>query len=262
MSRKASRNLINRHHQLEKQHRRAIDSGNEDAAVTLKSELESLGGLRSYQAASLQGQSHERGGDTSRVLLEWIPTEKLRNHRERLRLLEVGALSTQNACSTSDVFDVVHIDLNSQEPGIEQQDFMQRPLPLDEDEKFHIISLSLVLNYVPDAADRGRMLQRTLSFLYDINTVNVTVATDITPALFMVLPRSCTTNSRYLTNSRLLELMVRLGYTQLRAKATQKLSYSLWKKAGKPLNDCIEFPKKEVNPGSRRNNFTITLRKP
>ena len=66
-------------------------------------------------------------------------------------MLEVGALSTSNACSRSGLFEIERIDLNSQAEGITQQDFMERPLPKDSSEQFEIISLSLVLNYVPDA---------------------------------------------------------------------------------------------------------------
>ena len=259
MSRKASRTLINKHHQLEKERRQAIAKGDNSSALKLAAELEQLGGIDQYQKASLQGQSTDRGGDTSKILLEWLPLEELKKSNTRLRLLEVGSLSTRNACSTSGVFDVTHIDLNSQEPGITQQDFMERPLPADTTEKFDMISLSLVLNFVADAAGRGEMLRRTLSFLYTVSTDTQATTTEFFPSLFMVLPRSCVDNSRYLTLKRLDELMVLLGYTKLKEKFTLKLAYSLWRKEKMVRHGQATMAKKEINPGRTRNNFAITL---
>ncbi|VUC26484.1 unnamed protein product [Clonostachys rosea] len=259
MSRRASRALINNHHQLHKKRRQAIAQGDKATETALNEELAKLGGLEKYQKASLQGQSQDRGGDTSRVLLEWLPVTELRKSERKLRMLEVGSLSTQNACTTSGLFEMVHIDLNSQEPGIEQQDFMERPLPEDDSEKFDIISLSLVLNYVPEAEGRGQMLYRTLSFLRETSEQkDPGVLRPTFPSLFVVLPRSCVTNSRYFTEERLEELMTALGYQNLRDKLTQKLTYSLWKRVGDPA-DRSKFPKKELNPGKTRNNFVITL---
>ncbi|RFU71838.1 hypothetical protein TARUN_10425 [Trichoderma arundinaceum] len=259
MTRKASRTLINKHHQLEKTRARAIRSNDKEAEAKIAAELENLGGLDHYQKASLQGQSIDRGGDTSRVLMEWLPLDELKGQPQPLRMLEVGALSTRNACSTSRVFNVEHIDLNSQEPGIQQQDFMERPLPENGKGLFDIISLSLVLNFVPDALGRGAMLLRTLSFL---NTdIGSTITTEpLFPCLFVVLPRSCVDNSRYFTDERFDELMAALGYTRVRSKKTQKLAYSLWRRVAGAARAGLTFPKQEVNPGKTRNNFVITLK--
>lgn len=261
MSRKASRTLINKHHQLEKQRRQAESKGDKEAEALITAEVEKLGGLDHYQKASLQGQSIDRGGDTSRVLLDWLPVSDLRKRDGPLKMLEIGALSTQNACSKSGIFEVTHIDLNSQEPGIEQQDFMERPLPTDGSEKFDILSLSLVLNFVPDAAGRGQMLLRTLSFLRTATDGLSESAEGLFPSLFLVLPRSCVDNSRYFTEAKLEELMKALGYAQVKRKMTQKLAYWLWTRVhGLPMR-IPEFTKKEINPGKTRNNFVVTFRK-
>lgn len=260
MSRKASRTLINTHHQLEKRRQQAKSKGDKIEEAVLEKELTKLGGLGHYQQASLQGQSQDRGGDTSRVLMDWLPLDTMRKAPSKFRMLEVGALSTRNACSMSGLFEPVHIDLNSQEPGIEQQDFMERPLPSDGSERFDIISLSLVLNFVPDAATRGKMVQRTLSFLHDVSEAATTPETSsIFPCVFMVLPRSCLDNSRYMTEKRFEAIMNALGYSRIQRKMTQKLAYSLWRKGGSKPTTTINFPKKEVNPGRTRNNFVITL---
>ena len=147
ISRKATRTLINNIHTLEKKKQRAIEKGDKSEEIAIAAEISALGGIQQYQQASLQGQRNDRGGDSSRVLMEWLkPMDtalKSSDEKQNLRMLEVGALSTNNVCSKSGCFDIVRIDLNSQGEGILQQDFMKRPLPKDESEKFDIISLSL-----------------------------------------------------------------------------------------------------------------------
>ncbi|KAG5917246.1 hypothetical protein E4U61_002892 [Claviceps capensis] len=260
MSRKASRTLINKHHQLEKRQQQAKAEGDSRTEAALAKEIASLGGLKRYQQASLQGQSGDRGGDTSKVLLEWLPLASIKALSRKPRMLEVGALSTRNACSVSGLFEMVHIDLNSQEPGILEQDFMQRPLPELACDKFDIISLSLVLNFVPDAQSRGQMLLRTLSFLCQQHCLDYEEGrTSNFPSLFLVLPRSCVDNSRYLTDSRLKSLMEALGYSLQNDRKTSKLTYSLWVRTAATDVTKLHFPKVEIHPGRSRNNFAITL---
>ncbi|EXV00025.1 DUF3321 domain protein [Metarhizium robertsii] len=259
MSRKASRNFINKHHQLEKRQRQAIAQGDKEAEAAISAEISDMGGLNRYQQASLQGQSNERGGDTSKILLEMLPVDLIKKANRRPRMLEVGSLSTRNACSNSRLFDMVHIDLNSQEPGILKQDFMTLPLPEESAEEFDIISLSLVLNFVPEAEGRGQMLFRTLLFLRQPADTVQKPNDDPFPSLFLVLPRSCVDNSRYFSDKKLGSLMGALGYTMRRSKKTQKLAYSLWARDHMTAGE-IRFTKQEVNPGRKRNNFAITLK--
>lgn len=258
MSRKTSRTLINKHHQLEKQRLVAQGRGDTATASRLATEISSLGGISKYQQASLQGQSSDRGGDTSKILLDWLPVDDIKKASQRLKLLEVGALSVKNACSNSGIFDVTRIDLNSQEPGILQQDFMQRPLPQSDTDRFNMISLSLVLNFVPDATLRGEMLRLTTKFLYKADDLEYP---HLFPSLFLVLPRSCVDNSRYFTEERLKDLMNGLGFHNIKRKLTQKLIYSLWTYDKTLAIAGYTLPKKEVNPGRSRNNFVVTLKK-
>ena len=258
ISRKAARTLINKHHTLEKRRQQAIKSGDENLAAAALAEINALGGIDRYQQASLLGQSKLRGGDSSTVLLGWL-APFLRACTTRIKMLEVGALSTVNACSTSGHFDNVRIDLNSQEPGILKQDFMERSLPASTTECFDIISLSLVLNFVPDPIARGDMLRRTTEFLRKPSPASKEDGHPF-PSLFLVLPRSCVLNSRYCTEERLEQIMASLGYVKLESKTTQKLVYYLWRlgpsaSAARKQN----FPKKEVNGGPKRNNFAIIL---
>lgn len=281
LSSKATRNLIRSHHQLLKARERAVLAG-EDALISqIDAQIDANGGLESYQLASKTGQSRERGGDSSTVFLEWIrpllrQIKKARQQTEnvsagKLRLLEVGALSTKNACSQHDCIDVTRIDLNSQEPGILQQDFMERPLPAatadgDDQERFHAISLSLVLNYVPSAAQRGEMLKRCSAFFATSPPCSLhTESTEFTPYLFLVLPAACILNSRYFNSERLNDIATSLGYSKVNEKVTNKLIYQLWEFRPLPLDDSDKnklarmFRKEELNPGKTRNNFTITL---
>lgn len=274
LSSRATRNLIQTHHRLHKARAAAHARGDEAKVTKLEEAIEEQGGLESYQVASITGQSASRGGDSSRLLVSWLEPWKLSTvgmagdhmkSTEPLKMLEVGALSTSNACSTCGLFSVTRIDLHSQAPGIETQDFMERPLPASEPERFDMISLSLVLNYVPDASGRGNMLKRTCEFLArsrchseEISGSGNDTSGVVFPALFLVLPAPCVTNSRYLNQKRLEEIMQSLGYTLLEAKLSSKLAYSLWRWSGS-VHRLKTFSKVEVNPGKSRNNFAIII---
>lgn len=263
LSSKATRNLIRSHHQLNKSRAQAIQSGNHTLIREIDAQIQAKGGLESYQLASRLGQASDRGGDSSKVLIEWLSPQlsRLKDTDDadpkpvKLRLLEVGALSARNACSRNPWLDVTRIDLNSQETGILKQDFMQRPLPRGDDERFHIISLSLVLNYVPDAPGRGEMLKRCVAFL----TQDLRDASSVCfyPSLFLVLPAACVTNSRYLTGKRLREILSSMGFTLAKEKLTSKLIFQLWEYTGdyKPK----PFRKEILNPGKTRNNFAVVV---
>jgi len=263
ISRKSTKALINKHHLLEKRKRQAIAKGDKAAEAAIEAEIKALGGLEKYQEASLQGQRHDRGGDSSRVLMDWLGPCLSKHDSSQgasLRMLEVGALSTQNACSKSGHFDITRIDLNSQEEGILQQDFMERPLPKDKSELFDIVSLSLVLNFVPDPKGRGDMLQRTTEFLRQPGGYLDSPTLDgHFPSLFLVLPAPCVTNSRYLDEEKLLAIMTYLGYEKVEYKMTQRLVYYLWRRATRRPGPKQHFSKKEVRAGSTRNNFAVVL---
>ncbi|KAK2839346.1 hypothetical protein FQN49_006231 [Arthroderma sp. PD_2] len=271
LSAKATRNLIRSHHQLHKARVRAVADGDDALVQRLDQEIAAKGGLKSYQIASKKGQSKERGGDSSHVLLQWLEPLLSQSRSEepssKLRVLEVGALSSKNACSVTKALDVTRIDLHSQEAGILQQDFMERPLPGTEEEKFHIISLSLVLNYVPDVVGRGEMLRRTVQFLTS-NTQQVSeesasssTAGEFLPALFLVLPAACVLNSRYLTEERLDDILASLGYQLLQRKVSSKLIYYLWKYSDAEVRTKgVGYAKEIINPGPGRNNFAVVMK--
>ncbi|KAK5052100.1 hypothetical protein LTR84_002904 [Exophiala bonariae] len=295
-----TRSIIRAHHVLQKQLARAKASDDETQIAELERQLAEAGGLRTYQLASTVGQSASRGGDSSRVLVEWMrdeieprrqslkakAKEKKGGEPQRidpLHILEVGALSTQNALNIPGVTSVRRIDLRSSGVGIEECDFMDFPTPSAADGSgewlgrrgYDVLSLSLVLNYVPDAKGRGDMLRRTTEFLSERPTRSTKEADEqaeaevvnqpLVPSLFLVLPAPCLHNSRYLTPRYLELIMSSLGYSLANHKTTQKLYYSLWHydftKREESRNQWrrTPFPKKEINPGGGRNNFCIVV---
>lgn len=270
LSSQATRSSIRKHHVLQKQLHAAILNGDSALTERLQAQLEASGGLQRYQEASIQGQSSDRGGDSSKVLMEWI-TEHVSQYRrhhtakpEKLRMLEVGALKVDNACSRSGIFNVTRIDLHSQHPDIQMQDFMKMPVPspgtLAED-GFDVVSLSLVVNYLGDPSSRGDMLKRVSSFLRSSRETSKDEAGSAFPALFLVLPASCVTNSRYLDEERLEGIMITLGYVQARRKLSKKLVYYLWRYQGSGAGQAqtVSYKKQEVRAGGSRNNFSIVL---
>lgn len=185
---------------------------------------------------------------------EWICRKRRRGAGEKIRMLEVGALRIDNACSRSSVFEVERIDLRSQHPGIKSQDFMCRPLPATPVGKFDIVSLSLVLNYVGTPAARGEMLQRVEKFLRPAHCAvghadsgggeedlegEEGRETDerLVPGLFLVLPAPCVANSRYLDERRLEEIMWGLGYVRRKRKMSAKLVYYFWTFVGMGMRE-------------------------
>lgn len=73
-------------------------------------------------------------------------------------MLEIGALAPDNYASCSKWIENHPIDLHSRHPDIGEEDFLNRSEPHTDDQRFDVISCSLVLNFVPDPKDRGRYL--------------------------------------------------------------------------------------------------------
>jgi 25S rRNA (adenine2142-N1)-methyltransferase len=136
---------------------------------------------------------------------------------------------------------------------------MERPLARDAKKKFDIISLSLVLNYVPDASGRGDMLLRTLEFLKSPDCPEMSLQ-EFFPGLYLVLPAPCVANSRYLDESKLEMIMESLGYVIVKKKLSNKLVYYLWRLVSKSTERRTAFKKVEIRSGKDRNNFSIVLK--
>lgn len=256
-SRRTARATITTHHNLLKRLHRAQTAQDPAQARPIQAEMDRHGGVPAYQAASRAGQASQRGGDASKVLVEWVRGAGLPGRegrrRSKARMLEVGALSASNACSTCGLFEVERIDLRGG-AGVKRQDFMARPLPGSDVERFDVVSLSLVLNYVGDAAGRGEMLARAREFLVRSGRGGE----DLFPAVFVALPAACVLNSRYLHEERLKGLMAGLGFVVRRRKVARRVGYWLFGFVGGGKGEG--WGKVEVNPGRGRNNFAVVVR--
>ena len=147
-------------------------------------------------------------------------------------MLEIGAVRPDNYASYRWIH-VSPIDINSQHPLILQQDFFDRPIPIPSpspspsspasshsQSQFHVISCSLVLNFVDDPHQRGRMLRLMHQHLLP----------DPSSLVFLVLPLPCVNNSRYLDRERLVTIMEQVGFKMVRErwKPDNKVGYWLW----------------------------------
>ncbi|KAF2666304.1 hypothetical protein BT63DRAFT_55561 [Microthyrium microscopicum] len=262
-SSKATRTIIRKHHNLLKAHAQAIKVGDDETAAELAQQLSEDGGLSKYQQASQIGQLNSRGGDTSKVLVNWLQESSIlpwiHDQGSPLRVLEVGCLSPNNAISKVPNVEMERIDLHSTHPSIREQDFMKTLVPSLASEKFDLVSLSLVVNFVPEAAERGKMLQRTSWFLsHTRKSTESSNASAVLPCLFLTLPLPCVENSRYFTAERLADIMNSLGYELTHSKTSTKIFYSLWKFNPVAVKPKL-FKKEEIVTGRSRNNFAITL---
>jgi hypothetical protein len=70
--------------------------------------------------------------------------------------------------------------------------------------------------------------------------------------LYLVLPLSCTSNSRYLTPSRLQSILTTLGWKVVRRHDSAKLTYWLLQPDGDGRGDGRKWKKEEVRPGASR----------
>jgi len=80
------------------------------------------------------------------------------------RLLDVGALKPDNYANAG-FLKATPIDLHARHPQIVEQDFMTIKSNPALYKEWDVISLSLVLNFVPDALQRGHMVQLAYELL-------------------------------------------------------------------------------------------------
>ncbi|KAF9459366.1 nucleolus protein [Collybia nuda] len=246
----SSRSVIRRFHVLLKRRAQFQATRSSKELVDIENQIEEMGGLERYQQMSSIGQGSDRGGGSEKVLIKWLKDHNLNVNRHiKIKLLEVGALKPDNYGSCSSWIDCTPMDLRSRHPSILEQDF----LLLNENEHFtswDVISLSLVLNFVPEPKDRGHMLRLAHSLLVPDGY------------LFLALPLPCVSNSRYLNFQHLKALMTAIGFLELRDKWKEggKMVYWLYQKRTATHISLDNFHKKvSLRNGNRRNNFCILL---
>ena len=244
---------ISRYHALEKQIARASDS-DKDA---LLAEQQALGGLEVYQNQSTTGGAVLRGGESSKwcakILMELWPFSR------RIHLLDVGAIAGTAYAKWKHKFDVTSIDIQPRAPHVLPADFFDFPMPAREEERFDVIGLSLVINFVGDLAKRGDMLLHAHRYLRRGGYV------------YVVLPLPCLTNSRYMTHDHFARLVRATGYDVVRNEDSHRLTRWLLQESepravishdtdvSRAFWDGTVLAKRQLRPGAQRNNFCMLL---
>ncbi|CAO3685590.1 unnamed protein product [Umbelopsis vinacea] len=250
--------LIRRFHVLNKELAKLKNGDDkhetEKKMQNIHSEMESMGGLDWYQRASKLGQSKVRGGDSSKWLMGALQRENIperykdqlcdcwmSEHSHHLITRNINGLKQRRLTSTPSIL-------------IHQQDFLQMSPPETEEERFDIVCLSLVVNFVGDPVDRGNMLIHTRDFFpsqrADFKNQRL---------LYLVLPLPCITNSRYFSHDHLLAMMDSIGYSKcIDYHHSNKLAYYLFEMTAK-VAQIPDWKKKILKDAKGRNNFSIVM---
>ncbi|KAI8900109.1 hypothetical protein BC833DRAFT_309935 [Globomyces pollinis-pini] len=242
---KDTQQIISKYHTLAKQLHQMKKLGNSDKVQSIEQEIHELGGLDTYQRASLKGGDMNKGfGGSGRWLINQLKILFPKSNKQ-LTMLDVGAISGEVYMKHS-FLKVTSIDLNSQSPLVLKQDFFQRPIPTDDNDRFDIVSLSLVINFLTDPEQRGLMLSIVSKHLKPDGL------------FYLVLPLPCISNSRYLNDKHLQHIIELLGYQLIVSHCSKKLVYYLFQLKNPPDLKC-DVKKVLLDDGPKKNNFAITL---
>ncbi|TYZ63659.1 hypothetical protein PybrP1_006792 [[Pythium] brassicae (nom. inval.)] len=160
-----------------------------------------------------------------------------------LRVLEVGAINTQ--LLSCPWLDVRAIDLNSRHERIEQRDFFDLAPAGD----FRVLVSSMVLNCVPDAESRGRMLQLMHAHLQPGGLA------------FLMVPLLCLRNSKFMTYARFVAILRAVGFAVRETKDSPKVAFFCLEKQPEGVASSVapRFPQKLLAHGDKRNDFSVVL---
>lgn len=245
--------LISKYHTLNKRLAMATTSKDTEACQTIEKELEQMGGLAAYQRASLRGGNLSKGWGASGT---WVITflkahhaelHHGKNHNNQLLVLDIGAI-TGEVYVKYPFLHVESIDLNSQSPQVQKQDFFLRPIPECAIGTFDVLCLSLVVNFVGDPVKRGDMLAYCRHFIKPNGL------------LYIVLPLPCITNSRYLNHTHFIDILKILEFELVKHHHSKKLAYYIFRYMPAGRTTFEQVSKKIIADGKARNNFAIALR--
>jgi 25S rRNA (adenine2142-N1)-methyltransferase len=191
-----------------------------------------------YQKASLKyGIIH----NTSKWLIKHLPRILT---SQPLFLLDVGTLVP--GYSHKNWLIPTYINLQVPPGGlqlaIQQCDY----ITFIPQKSFNIICLSLVLNFVPTPEMRGQMLKKAWSDL------------TIDGVLYIVLPRACLCNSKYLDAVEFDKILSHIGFKLLRSHLSPKLFYGIYQKTEILYNNFLYEPTIK-NSFKSKNNFKIAF---
>ncbi|GAA5880214.1 hypothetical protein JCM16303_001255 [Sporobolomyces ruberrimus] len=275
--------LIREFHALEKKLKSPQTT--EEEKETIRKRQEEMGGIETYQKASLHGADKARGGETSKWLIKQLKQFKVAldtsdkgkgkeaekveptiledgtkvwpkpKERRKLRLLDVGAIAG-TAYASETWIHTTSIDLNPQAPHVIKSNFFDFPIPAadEEDELFDVVSLSLVMNFEGSLINRGHFLLRAHEYL----------KRDVPGYLYLVLPLPCVTNSRYLTHQHLRKIFESTNWEVIAHHDSNKLTHwflkEVEKEGGARKGDGKVWKREEVRRGVERNNFCIVVK--
>ena len=205
-----------------------------------------------------------------------LSSRKNKVPKRNVRLLEVGAINRElldastktrqrkiddktNETAEERVYrlDVRAIDLRSSMIGIEEADFLQLPLvDADPYQRYDAIVCSMVINCVPNAPDRGRML----ALLYH----------QLRPSglCFLTLPRLCLNQSRYVTTDLFRSMLTDgVGFELVKERESPKVAFFVLRRPDEAVGTAkwrrldSQFTKKPVvNKAKKfRNEFGVVL---
>lgn len=224
--------------------------------AVLRGELQAMGGLEAYQAASRVGEKYGDGFDASQWVLKELPLLRTDTNPfpSSLTLLDVGAIVARfpAAVPGSDTrLEVRSIDLNSQHEDVEQVDFFDLAEQcIVKSQRFDVVVLSLVLNFVASGLLRGAMLQRAHQICSDKGL------------LFLVLPLASVSNSRYCDVEHVVAVLKAVGWRIVKESQTSKLFSLICEKAvpvAEARSSSTVWKRTVVRSGAKRNNFSVVL---
>ncbi|TMW62390.1 hypothetical protein Poli38472_009883 [Pythium oligandrum] len=201
----------------------------------INASLDAMGGRSAYQDASF----HKTSKWVFQLLTQFDRRPK--SKEPPLRTLEVGAINTQ--LLSCPWLNVRAIDLNSKHEKIEQCDFFS----LKPSGEYQVIVSSMVINCVPDAPSRGRMLQLYYEHLQPSGL------------LFLMLPLLCLRNSKFMTIKRFREILEAVGFHIKETKDSPKVSFFCLEKLPDKQPSGKKFPQQMLVPGAKRNAFSVVL---
>ena len=207
-----ARRVTSRFHALERELEAECAAGRGKGSKAAKLRADIAQARREYQSASIVSTS---AFSTSR----WV-VQQLRELRgvgpgcdDPPRVLEVGAINDQ--LLSTPWLNVRALDLMSRHPKIEERDFFTVPPA----QHFHVLVNSMVINSVPDPAQRGCMLRRCHDHLRPGGL------------LFLILPKRCVRASPFVTLPFLRTAMARCGLSTIRTHATPRVVFLVAQRA-------------------------------
>ncbi|EKU23090.1 hypothetical protein NGA_0720900, partial [Nannochloropsis gaditana CCMP526] len=219
----------------------------------LQESLEALGGRAAYQSASQLSVSFH---STSKwvlarlqamgiIRMQSAPSLSPSQPSQKPRLLEVGAITT--TLLDCPAVQTTAIDLLSRHARIQQIDFFHLPQPPLS--TFDVIVASMLINSLPTASARGDFLRRCHAYLEASKGY-----------LFLILPSSCLTHSKYMTVGKFRSLVTtRVGFAVVEEKWTPKTVAFVLRASGKCDEGRLTAGREKVTSSSWAKKFDILL---